>query len=500
MAPADTHFAPADRPAVARARAPSRIPGVLEHISLPVMAVTYVCGMVAMMQAKPATLTVYTILFIESVVLFLRYAAGSTGYRHPFVLLVPLVLIEQVCAPIAMLGLERYSPGWLASISYPEEFVFAAMVITAVGMAALIAGEWLTSLLLSARAEPVPELPRSDIPDKRLKQAVWLFMGASVLCSAVRIHLGGGLMAAFDPTRFSQRRILTKGLGYLEILAIAGYVAVILEGFRTFRRGENSWKDWARLVLLAGVAGVPGFLLGQRSRSLLPLGLLVLTRLSLPDVRTRLFRAAPVLAALIVAFSVVSLRVRQAVFAHGDPGAIFRIETYRQGRLVPMSFGHLELLGATIASKRASLELQNTLLSSLFAWRPRRFFPEKGPTTGLVLAAEFGGWVDRYGEPTGSYTTGVILELHHNGGMVFVIVGMLALGSLSAGLSWWNRIRPPGAISNLVFVFQAYLLGWNLWFDDLGGAATKQFIFLVLLCGLYVIVRWGRRVGGVARV
>jgi hypothetical protein len=121
-------------------------------------------------------------------------------------------------------------------------------------------------------------------------------------------------------------------------------------------------------------------------------------------------------------------------------------------------------------------------------WRPRQLFPDKELTTGPVLATLISPeWIGVDGLHRSSYTTGPVIELYYGTGLPGVVVGMFALGWLMRRLVGLVSSRFRSDLRTAGFVLATYILGWNIWIDDLGGTVNKCLILAGWLAALSTV-------------
>lgn len=154
-----------------------------------------------------------------------------------------------------------------------------------------------------------------------------------------------------------------------------------------------------------------------------------------------------------------------------------RYQTLQEARPVPLATSHLEMLGGYL--ERAGLRDKlfgtfETVSASFLNFLPRAIFPDKGLTSGVHFASVyFPEWFS-YGYHTSSLTTGLFLDLVFNFGIPLTLVMLLFLYFAAAVMV--TGLCRRGGYEAIFGIYAAWVLGFNIFFDDLGGVVNKLVI------------------------
>lgn len=442
----------------------------------------YLLGMFTM-RTSWDVLVPYTILFGILMYVLSRYVLWSKQFEHPLQATSLILLMEHFLSPIGMLALQEYEPDFMLGQQQPDLMIRNAMWLTIIGMLALLFGE-----RFGAARYKDPALERAK-PARRLsKWVVPLFSALAIAAVLWKLWLFAQLGVVQD---FANRRILLAGTGYLDLLTIFGTVASLLLVYRSYVLPTKKVRNMVKAVLIALVASVSYAVVGQRGAAVYALVFVVVTRATMSKTETGIFAFVPLSVPLLILVDRVTSEIRAAVAS----GGMALLGSGQSEPLVPTTFSHLELLGTVLALEdRGSALEPNTLFPSFFNWLPRILFPDKPLTTGPTIASILSpDVINQQGLHNSSYTTGPFLEFYWNGGIPLLILGSVVLGYLLGRLAAWYRDRPHNPFVVVFFVYQSYLLGWNIWLDDLGGAINKQVQFMAVLGLMWVMYRKVRK-------
>ena len=286
------------------------------------------------------------------------------------------------------------------------------------------------------------------------------------------------------------RRVANAGTGFVQICMLAGCLGIIAKSYEMYWLRVNKLRDKLQLAALLVVSAASFALHGYRGGLVYPFGLWLITKVVLtPRLRSMVY-ILPLMGLALPVVDLATGAVRTSLSTGRDV-----VDVLSSARAFPRSLDHVELMGAILRLERDGMEIQPTLQASLTNWIPRFLKPDKPLTTGPVLVAHLNPqWVSEGQIHTSSYTTGPIIELYVNGGIAFMCFGMAALGATYR----WLATRMTWTISDMrtliLVVMLTYLLGWNLWLDDLGGAVNK----LALFAAVWLVVQLsvGERCGG----
>lgn len=292
------------------------------------------------------------------------------------------------------------------------------------------------------------------------------------------IAIGGTMLfgASLVIEDFSRRTIEGAGNGPWLIFGYLGYLCVGLMCWR-LRLSRPALMLDLPLVLLAGWFFL---LLGWRGSVLYPLVIYLAYRL--PQARVPLISSLLVLcgASLLYEIDILSGSIRSVYASRGSFNLVESLLLHTQLRgdvVLPMSFSHLDLLTSLISQPvlaDAEVGRALTILPSLLNWIPRALSPEKALTTGPILAIAF--FPDVLADAwrhTSSLTTGPIVEMYYNFGTLGVF-----LGAAFHGWAVWVLTRvfsrhADNLVHGTLWPIVVWLVGFSLFFDDLGGFINK---------------------------
>lgn len=388
-----------------------------------------------------------------------------------------VLCLELVISPFVLLTSQQFTPEWLAAAVDPTAELLGSLIVMEAGAIALWVG--VVTARKSRATVPGTGEPRPH-PSFLL---ISLGLTGSIVAAVIRIQSVGGIDRMFAADTFEDRRVLTAGQGVVEVLAYGGLVAVVLLAIRIAadRRRAGGMAVMASSCI---VACVPFVAAGQRG---IAIGAMALPYFAHQLVARRtprlLFWSMPLAVVLLVGDSMTGA-VRNNL-ATDQP--LFQDVAEIGDRGVPRTFNHSELLAVLRELKADRTELPGTLVPGLLNWRPRQLFPEKELTTGPVLATMLAPeWVGADGLHRSSYTTGPVVELYYASGLAAVVIGMFLLGILVRRVADIRARFLLGEMRAVAFVFAAYMVGWNIWIDDLGGTVNKCAIMLGWIVALSI--------------
>lgn len=167
-----------------------------------------------------------------------------------------------------------------------------------------------------------------------------------------------------------------------------------------------------------------------------------------------------------------------------------RYETLRGVRPIPLASSHLEMLAGYLEQADGydlALGTFETAGASLFNFLPRAFFPDKDLTSGVYFASMYFPEWFAYGYHTSSLTTGLYLDLVFNFGLMLGFALLIVL-YIASGLVIGRLLRAGGA-KPILGIYLAWVLGFDVFFDDLGGVVNKLVIGIIFyLCARSLIV------------
>lgn len=424
-----------------------------------------------------------------SVVQIYRFTAGSASFAHPLQLLIPIVMIEYVLAPAALTWFDYSTAEWVGRIGSGsiEPALANAMLTSAIGLLSLLVGD-----AIAGNAHMVQPLWSGDAENMsdRFTLPCFVFLLGPLFASVLILDQILFYGEASASENFANRLVLGAGNGVIEVLALFGYAGVILAAIQSL---EKKGTVLAFSVLIpATVAAVPFVLVGQRGGAIYPFAMMILVRCAARPCGKLVIWCLPLAGVPILFLEGISQSIRVSLVNGQDFLSCVECQGFA---VIPKTFGHLELLAGTCDASGAGVDFPDTSLASLTNWIPREWFPEKGRTTGPVLASFFEPtWKNGDGFQTSSYTTGPILDLWYCGGIPLVVLGCLALGYVSGWLSRWFLSRKHDPWVFMVFVYESYLIGWKLWLDDLGGWINKQ-LTVLLIAAMCLALSRGMRSG-----
>lgn len=358
--------------------------------------------------------------------------------------------------------------------------------------------------ILSTAAARAGAVTRTNItsPPKQLPpQAEWPFI---LICFAALTFGFVIFLRAAQAFSFEDRLSGRAGAG---ILFLSGYSGLIYSFFLA-RKVYKSLVAWYLATILTAPVVALFIVAGYRAMALTPfvsIGIAYLLRLARSGRGVLLFTVALAFAVWQPASIFTSaLRVELGSGHDWSMSAISaRMQQLAEARTIPLQNAHAEMT-AFLIDKSSSLELAtgtyDTIGSSLLNFLPRSLFPEKGPSTGVVMTAMlFPEWISSYGQHTSSVTTGLFLEALYNFGF---FLGPVLLGVLyySAARTCQRLVRQRHDLHAAFGLYLAWLLGFNSFFDDLGGVVNKAvlgtigffLLFSLSLLGGYLTVDHAR--------
>lgn len=161
-------------------------------------------------------------------------------------------------------------------------------------------------------------------------------------------------------------------------------------------------------------------------------------------------------------------------------GIAARYYVLREARPVPLATSHMEMLGDYL--EKAGLHnglfgTFETVSTSFLNFLPRAIFSDKGLTSGVHFASiYFPEWFSS-GQHTSSMTTGLFLDLVFNFGVPLTFVILLVLYLLAAVVV--TGLCRRGGYEAIFGIYVAWVLGFNVFFDDLGGVVNKLVIGVI---------------------
>jgi len=450
-----------------------------------VLAILFLIGATLIGLNSGPLAVAYTGMCCPLSIIIIKEGMRHDQFAHPLQLAVPLLLYELVIAPVSMVYLHSLFPEWLGNNVHAYEYLSDAMILTSLGLSAILLGNFVAESTMFQFTGSTQRYRIHESCTSRLGIIIALLLSASVIASILTLVLVyGGYNSENFTDKFNERRVLSAGTGYISLLASCGDIAVILLACET--KTDMGWGGRAGLWVAALVAGVPYLLAGQRGGFIYCLLFIPLTRYSMPRAHHGMLTLLPCLCVPLVVMDLVSTECRAAVAEGRSP--FVGMPEYDVLK-VSRSFAHLELLGVVVELKESGADLPDTVISSLFNWLPRLLFAQKGLSTGPTLAVMLAPeWVNKEGLHTSSYTTGPFVECYYNGGVILLVLGSFVFGFAVGTLANWHRNRVGSVIDTCVFVYEAYLLCWDIWVDDFGGLAVKQFMFLCILVGIWIVM------------
>lgn len=413
--------------------------------------------------------------------------SSKTTWFNPIQFALPLLAAEMWVAPVVVVLWASYQADWLMSVGDRVDLYAEAYGLFLLGSACLIVGWW----IFTPRAgRPYQEGVQQDRWRTR-QEARTLFdrlFAMAVVGLVLKLAIGG-IAVVLDSEQFALRRVANAGTGFVQVFMLAGYLGIIAKSYEMYWLKVNKLRDKLQLAALLVVSAASFALHGYRGGLVYPFGLWLITKVVLtPRLRSMVY-ILPLMGLALPAVDLVTGAVRTSLSTGRDV-----VDVLSSARAFPRSLDHVELMGAILRLERDGMEIQPTLQASLTNWIPRFLKPDKPLTTGPVLVAHLNPqWVSEGQIHTSSYTTGPIIELYVNGGIAFMCLGMAALGATYR----WLATRMTRTISDIrtliLVVMLTYLLGWNLWLDDLGGAVNK----LALFAAVWLVVQLS--VGGRVR-
>lgn len=451
------------------------------RIALAVLGGLYIYGLAVMEVWEFGIFFAFTLVCVLNAIVVFEFGLTFHRFTHPLQLAAPILMIEFVFAPIGVFGFSQFSPDWLARVADPMTLYRDGTLLAGLGLGAMLAGHWLAKRLSVPRSVAPSASSRDDVRD--LPPIIALFAAASALSSILVLASFSSLAESGEADIFTDRRVLTAGAGYREVLAVCGYFATILQAYRAF--ATRSIRDYTVLAGLCVLSAIPYLVLGHRGGVVYPLFMVGLVRLAL-GVRSWWIGLVWSLGGVLLLSADFATHVVRDRYALTETA---NVDFEKDFRLVRSTFSHIELLAMVVDSESSSNIFPSTILAGLFNWVPRLVFPDKPLTTGPVLAMHFSpSWVDVDGLHRSSYTTGPFIELYFNGGVPLLLLGSLAFGIFVERISLWYLRRPPSVDTTLFFVLESFLWGWNVWIDDIGGMVNKQIVFLAIFA-VYLVLR-----------
>ena len=281
---------------------------------------------------------------------------------------------------------------------------------------------------------------------------------------------------------FQNRLSSRRGLGFIFIFGYAGLMLCF-----AMAAGLVGKTLWFRILL-----SVPSLLFfifaGYRS-----ITMIVVVCVFLPyfmrSIKISRIKAAFLFALLVAVANPVNFITGsiRSVYSQGKDINLLlvaeRASDLASGQEVPLANSHLQML-AGYSQRAIPLDLffgtYQTIIPSLLNFLPRIIFPEKGTTTGVYLASiYFPEWFSSSGHES-SLTSGWFLEVVINFGYILAsfIIYCLFYG-LKVFYFWLQRLGPQFMVLS---IYIAWAVGFNGFFDDLGGVINKLSIgFLIFL-------------------
>lgn len=289
--------------------------------------------------------------------------------------------------------------------------------------------------------------------------------------SVVGVFLLAGVT---DLANYSERLMSRAGGGFVYIFGFLTFGAAL--NFALFPPGKRPKWSWFVLVSAIMFFSIAGY----RSFVMFCLLALVLSFFGISVLVGRLKFALFVATLTIFAVPInfISGSARSLLSSqHSEisfDSVVELAHTLYKEQPVPIANGHLDILAVylqTASSGDKSFGTASTLLASITNFIPRTLFPEKGETTGVIIARQiFPEWFYS-GTHTSSATVGLIFEMIFNFGIPLGILFFVVLIALSCRL--FNILIQIPIYGYYFSPLLAWCLFFNIFFDDLGGALNK---------------------------
>lgn len=356
-------------------------------------------------------------------------------------------------------------PDFLSTFVENKSYLYIAMGLVVVFVSLC----WFASNIGSY----VAPFSRSRRGDEILKS---LLLGFSILA----------LWSIVQPSlyqNFSDRLVTRSGAGYIFIFGYAGLAYCFSLALLT-REGKFGWL---KSLALSAPTVLFFALAGHRAAAVTALaagcwGGFALTGKLSPTKLALIFVTAVALANPI---NYLTGGVR-SLFMGAEGVSVQRIlersAQIAESQSIPLANSHIEMIAGYL--ERSSTEdlilgTYQTTITSALNFLPRALFPEKGNTSGVYFASiYFPEWFVN-GVHSSSLTTGIFLDAIFNFGLIlgpiFLIVFYYCSGRATRKL--WQR----GGLHSAFALYLSWVLGFNAFFDDLGGTVNKAFIGIVVL-------------------